>query len=71
MFLVYVNDITVGENSYISLFENDAKFLKMIKKNTSIVKICRMIYTRYMSGNGNGWEMEFMQKSYIFELGKS
>ena len=31
MFLVYVNDITEGVNSYMSLFADDAKLLRKIK----------------------------------------
>ena len=33
MFLVYVNDMTEGVSSYISLFGDNATLLRMIKKN--------------------------------------
>ena len=42
MFLVYVNDMTEGVSSYISLFADDVKLLRKIKKTTRIVRSYRM-----------------------------
>ena len=33
MFLVYVNDVTEGVNSYISLFEDDSELLRKMRNH--------------------------------------
>ena len=36
MFFVYVNDMMEGMNSFISLFENDAKLLRKVKMKKTV-----------------------------------
>ena len=43
MFLVYLNDMTAEASSFISLFADDEKLLRKIKKKTRIVRSYRMI----------------------------
>ena len=70
MFLIYVNDMTKGVSSYISLFADDAKLLRKIGNHKDFEKLQNDINTMYEWIKT--WETEFnAKKCYVLEMGKS
>merc|ERR1712035_231476 len=70
MFLIYINDMVDEVDSYISLFGDDAKFLKRVENNTD----CEMPHKDLdkIYEWRKRWEMEFnANKCKVMELKKS
>ena len=57
MFFVYVNEMTEGVNSYISLFADDAKLLRKIKNHKDCEELHNYINKIYECSKK--WNMEF------------
>ena len=69
MFLIYVNDMTEGVSSYISLFKDDAKLLRKIGNHKDCEELQNDINKIYEWSNT--WEMEFnAKKSHVLEMGE-
>ena len=60
MFLIYVNDMTEGVRSYISLFADDAKLLRKIGNHKDCEELLNDINKIYEWSKT--WEMEFKCK---------
>ena len=68
--LVYVNDMTEGVNSYLSLLENNAKLLRKIRNHKDCEELQNDINKIYEWSKT--WEMEFDAKQcHVLEMGKS
>ena len=61
MFLVYVNDMTEGVSSYISLFADDAKLLRKIRNHKDCKELQNGISKMYELSKI--WNMEFNAKT--------
>ena len=60
MFLVYVNDMTEGKNSYISLFADNGKLLRKIGYHKDCEELQNYINKTYEWSTT--WEMKFNAK---------
>ncbi|MCP3680120.1 MAG: reverse transcriptase family protein, partial [Gammaproteobacteria bacterium] len=70
MFVVYVNDMVQGVESYISLFADDAKIMKKIEDTGSQEGLQKDLNKIYKWSRE--WEMEFnAKKCKVLEMGKS
>ncbi|MPC87819.1 hypothetical protein E2C01_082696 [Portunus trituberculatus] len=70
MFQVYVNDIQNGVNSYINLFADSAKLLRIIKTREDCLLLQEDINKIYEWSKK--WKLEFnAKKCHVRELGKS
>ena len=70
MFQLYVNDITEELNSYINLFADDAKVMKIIKDEND----CKELQTDIdkIHAWSQRWKLEFnAKKCHVLEIGKS
>ena len=70
LFLIYINDMPEGVDSYMSLFADDAKLLKRVKTN----KDCEILQNdlNKIYKWSKKWEMEFnVKKCHVMEMGKS
>ena len=71
MFLVYVNDMTEGVNSYMSLFADDAKLLRKIASKKDCEDLQKDL-DKIQRWSKLLWEMEFNGKKYkVLEIGCS
>ena len=68
MFLVYVNDMTEGISSYISLFADDAKLLRKIRNHKDCEELQNDINKIYEWSEI--WEMELKKKKSCIGNGK-
>ena len=69
MFLIYVNEMTEEVISYISLFADDAKLLKVIGNHKDCVELQNDINKIYECSKT--LEMEFnAKKCHVLEMGK-
>lgn len=70
IFLVYVNDMAEGVNSYINLFADDAKLQKHIRNKEDCEILQEDLYKIWKWSMD--WEMEFnVKKCHVMEMGKS
>ena len=70
MFQVYINDMNEGLSSYINLFADDAKLLKVIKNLEDCMELQRDIDKIYEWSQK--WKLEFnAEKCHVMEMGKS
>ncbi len=70
MFLVYVNDMMEGVESYICLFADDAKIMKKIKDTWSLEGLQKDLNKIYKWSQE--WEMEFnAKKCKVVEMDRS
>ncbi len=70
MFQVYINDMTVGLNSYINMFADDAKLMKVIKNQEDCEELQRDIDRIYEWSKR--WKLEFnIKKCHVMEMGRS
>ena len=70
LFLIYINDMPEGLNSYINLFADDAKLCKAIKRKEDC-EILQEDLNKIWKWSEK-WEMEFnVDKSHVMEIGKS
>lgn len=70
MFAAYVNDMTEGVDSYMSLFADDAKIMRRVEKEEDCLLLQRDLDTVW--GWSRKWEMEFnTKKCSVIEFGKS
>ena len=70
LFLVYINDLSEGVNSYINMFVDDAKMCKWVKGEED----CNILQNDLdkIWKWSKEWEMEFNEnKSHVMEMGKS
>ncbi len=70
LFLVYINDMPEGINSYVTLFADDAKLQRHIKKR----KDCEILQKdlNKIWDWSKKWEMEFnVKKCHVMEMRKS
>ena len=69
MFQVYINDMNEGLNSYINLFADDAKILKVVKSVDDCMELQRDIDKIYEWSLR--WKLEFnAKKCHVMEMGK-
>lgn len=61
MFLMCLKDILVGIISYISLFEDDAKLLRITRSNEDCKGLQNDLNEKYESSTS--WDMEFSAKA--------
>ncbi len=65
MFLIYMNDMPEGVNSYISILADDANLMKKVKSQRDCEKPQKDINKIYR------WEMEFnVKKCHVLEMEK-
>ncbi|MPC59400.1 hypothetical protein E2C01_053419 [Portunus trituberculatus] len=70
MFQIYVNDIHIGVNSYINLFADNAKLLRVLKTREDCLLLQEDINKTYEWSRK--WKLEFnAKKCHIMELRKS
>lgn len=70
MFIVYINDMVEGVESYASLFADDAKVMKRIENEQSCEELQEDLSKIYRWSQE--WEMEFnAKKCKVLEMGKS
>ena len=70
MFQIYVNDIQNGVTSYINLFADDAKLLRVIESQNDCQQLQRDINRIYEWSLR--WKLEFnTKKCHVMEIGKS
>ncbi len=70
IFVVYINDMTEGINSYMSLLEDDARLLRRVKNEEDCHELKRDLDRMYMWSQT--WGMEFSSsKCHVMEIGKS
>ena len=70
MFQVYINDMSEGLNSYINLFADDAKLMKVIKNQGDCEELQRDIDKIYKWSQQ--WKLEFnTKKCHTMEMGRS
>ena len=69
MFQVYINDMNEGLNSYINLFADDAKILKVVRSVDDCMELQRDIDKIYEWSLR--WKLEFnAKKCHVMEMGK-
>ena len=67
VFLIYVNDMTEGVSSYISLFADDAKLLRKIGNHKDCEELLNDLNKIYEWSKT--WEMEFnVKKCHVLEM---
>lgn len=70
MFVIYVNDMVEGIDSYVSLFADDAKIMRRIENIESCEQLQQDLDRIYEWSRD--WEMEFnARKCHVMEMGKS
>ena len=70
MFLIYVNDMPDGMNSYMSMFADDAKLMKRIKNEDCCRELQYDLDKLYEWSQT--WKMDFnANKCHVLEMGKS
>ena len=70
MFLIYVNDLPVGVDSYMSMFADDAKIMRQITSPSSCDQLQGDLDKIY--DWSTKWKMEFnFNKCCVLEMGKS
>ena len=70
LFLVYVNDMPEGVNSYMNLFADDAKLCRCVKSEEDCEILQKDLDEIWRWSKR--WEMEFnLNKSHVMEMGKS
>ena len=70
MFLVFINDLPEGLNSYMSMFADDVKIMKQIKSRSDCEELQRDLDKLYEWNQT--WKMEFnATKCHVLEMGKS
>ena len=70
MFQIYINDMQEGLNSYINLFADDAKLLRVIKRQAYCMELQRDIDKIHEWSKR--WKLEFnAKKCHVMEMGKS
>ena len=70
LFLIYINDMPEGVNSYINLFADDAKLCRCVKSEEDC-EILQEDLNKIWRWSEK-WEMEFnLNKSHVMEMGKS
>ena len=70
MFLIYINDMTEGVSSYISLFADDVKLLRKIGNHKGCEELQNDINKIYEWSNT--WEMQYnAKKCHVLEMEKS
>ena len=70
MFQIYINDMQEGLTSYINLFADDAKLLRVIRNQNDCMELQRDIDKIYEWSKR--WKLEFnAKKCHVMELGKS
>ena len=70
MFQIYINDMQEGLNSYINLFADDAKLLRVIKSHADCMELQRDIDKIHEWSKR--WKLEFnAKKCHVMEIGKS
>ena len=68
-FLIYINDITDGVSSYISVFADDVKLLRKIGNHKDCEELQNYINKKYEWSKT--WKMEFnAKKCHVLEMGK-
>ena len=71
MFQIYVNDIHNGVNSYINLFADDAKLLRVIKTRKDVLLLQQEDINKIYEWSRK-WKLEFnAKKCHVMELRKS
>lgn len=70
MFLMYVNDLPIGINSYMSMFADDVKILRKITNRNSCEELQRDLDKIYKWSTK--WKMKFNTgKCHVLEMGRS
>ncbi len=70
MFLIYINDMSEGINSYMSLFADDAKLMREIKSQRDCEELQN--YGNKIFKWSKTWELEFnLKKCHVLEMGVS
>ena len=70
LFLIYINDMPEGVNSYMNLFADDAKLCRRVRTEEDC-KVLQEDLDRIWRWSKK-WEMEFnVSKSHVMEMGKS
>ena len=70
MILIYINDMTDGLISYVSLFADDAKLMRRVKDWRDCEELQGDLDKIYEWSRK--WEMEFnAKKCHVLEMGKS
>ncbi len=70
MFQIYVNDMTEDLNSYINLFTDNAKIIKIVKDENDWKELQKDIDK--IHAWSQRWKLEFnFRKCHILEIGKS
>ena len=69
MFQIYINDMTEGLNSYINLFADDAKLMKIIKNQGDCEELQRDIDQIYEWSKQRKLEFN-TKKCHVMEMGK-
>jgi len=70
LFLIYINDMPEGVNSYMNLFADDAKLCRRVRVEEDCKILQEDLDKIWMWSKK--WEMEFnISKSHVMEMGKS
>ena len=70
MFLLYVNDMPIGINSYMNMFADDAKIMRKVKTLEDCNKLQEDLDKIY--DWSVKWQMEFnINKCHVMKMGKS
>ena len=70
LFLIFINDMTEGLNSYINLFADDAKLCRVIRNEEDCETLQEDLNKIWKWSKK--WEMEFnVAKSHVLEMGRS
>ena len=70
MFLVYVNDMTEGVSSYISLFADDAKLLRKIRNHKECEELQNYINKIYEWSKTREMEFNAKKKCHVLDMEK-
>ena len=70
MFVVYVNDMTEGVSSYISLFADDAKLLRKIRNHKDCEELQNDINKIYEWSKTSKMSLNAKKKCHTLEMGK-
>ncbi len=70
MFLVFINDLPVGLDSYVSLFADDAKIMRQIRNRNDCEELQNDL--NKLHNWNQTWKMQFnTNKCHVLEMGKS
>ena len=70
MFQIYVNDMQCGVTSYMNLFVDDTKLMRVVKNTDDCQELPNDIDKIYEWSKR--WKLDFnAKKSHVIELGKS